>query len=165
MIQNIRLRTMKTTDLAAVYALVQNTIAVSYAGVYPPEAIEFFKNHHSRENILNDLARGYIVVAESSGLLLGTGTIIETSIRRVFINPEYQHHGIGKIIARKLERKAKSAGLAKLDLIRLAKIAPILGGDGFYRNRRICFGGSERSKIDILRDDKNLIMVRAAAES
>ena len=165
MIQNIRLRTMKTTDLAAVYALVQNTIAVSYAGVYPPEAIEFFKNHHSRENILNDLARGYIVVAESGGLLLGTGTIIGTSIRRVFINPEYQHHGIGKIIAKKLERKARAAGLAKLDFIRFVKIAPILGGNGVCINRRICLAGGELPKIDILRDDKNLIMVRAAAES
>ena len=90
MIQNIRLRTMKTTDLEPVYELVQKTIAVSYADVYPPEAIEFFKNHHSKENILKDIERGYIVVAESGGLLLGTGTIIETSIRRVFINPEYQ---------------------------------------------------------------------------
>jgi N-acetylglutamate synthase-like GNAT family acetyltransferase len=65
---------------------------------------------------MKDIERGYIVVAESGGLLLGTGTIIETSIRRVFINPEYQHNGIGKIIANKLERKAKSSGLAKLDL-------------------------------------------------
>ena len=116
MIQNIRLRQMKTTDLKPIFELVQNTIAVSYADVYPPEAIEFFKNHHSQENIMKDIERGYIVVAESGGLLLGTGTIIETSIRRVFINPEYQHQGIGKIIANKLERKAKSSGLAKLDL-------------------------------------------------
>jgi hypothetical protein len=52
MIQNIRLWTLKATVLAAVYALVQKTIAVSYADVYPLEAIEFFKNHHSKENIL-----------------------------------------------------------------------------------------------------------------
>jgi N-acetylglutamate synthase-like GNAT family acetyltransferase len=116
MIQNIRLRQMKTGDLEAVYALVQTTIKVSYADVYPPEAIDFFKNHHSKENILQDIERGYIVVAESGGLLLGTGTIIGTSIRRVFINPEYQHHGIGKIIANKLERKARANGMAKLDL-------------------------------------------------
>jgi N-acetylglutamate synthase-like GNAT family acetyltransferase len=116
MIQNIRLRMMKVTDLAAVYALVQNAIEVSYADVYPPEAIEFFKNHHSQENILQDIERGYIVMAESNGQLLGTGTIIGTSIRRVFINPEYQHHGIGKIIANKLERKARENGMAKLDL-------------------------------------------------
>ena len=116
MIQNIRLRQMKATDLTAVYALVQDTIAISYTDVYPPEAIEFFKNHHSKENILQDIARGYIVMAESSRQLLSTGTIIGTSFHRVFINTEYQHPGIGKIIAEKLERKAKSAGQAKLDL-------------------------------------------------
>lgn len=147
MIQNIRLRTMKTTDLAAVYALVQNTIAVSYAGVYPPEAIEFFKNHHSRENILNDLARGYIVVAESGGLLLGTGTIIGTSIRRVFINPEYQHHGIGKIIANKLERKAGAAGLAKLDLSASLKSRQFWEAMGFVANAEFALAVANGQKL------------------
>jgi len=27
--------------------------------IYPPEAIEFFKNYHIRENILKDLQAGY----------------------------------------------------------------------------------------------------------
>jgi GNAT superfamily N-acetyltransferase len=134
MIQNIRLRPMKTGDLEAVYALVQTTIKVSYADVYPPEAIEFFKNHHSKENILQDLERGYIVVAESGGLLLGTGTIIGTSIRRIFINPEYQHHGIGKSIAEKLERKARANGLVKLDLSASLKSRKFWEAMGFVAN-------------------------------
>jgi GNAT superfamily N-acetyltransferase len=116
MVQNIRLRQMKVTDLAAVYALVQNTIAVSYADVYPPEAIEFFKNHHSKENILKDLKDGYIMTVEAGGQILGTGTLQGTNVRRVFISPQYQRQGIGKIIAEKLERKARANGLAKLEL-------------------------------------------------
>ena len=116
MLPNIRLRQMKETELQAVYKLVQNTIQISYAGVYPPEAIEFFKNYHSTENILKDLATGYIVVAEADGRILGTGTLLGTDVRRVFIDPEYQRHGIGKIIAKKLERKAKSLELEKLQL-------------------------------------------------
>ncbi len=114
--QHIHLQQIKEAELQAVYELVQNTIEVSYAGVYPPEAIAFFKNHHCQENILKDLKAGYIVVVEAGGQILGTGTLSGTNVRRVFIHPEHQRQGIGKIIANKLERKAKSAGLAKLDL-------------------------------------------------
>jgi GNAT superfamily N-acetyltransferase len=116
MLPNIRLRKMKDTDLQSVYELVQNTIQISYADVYPPEAIEFFKNYHNAENILKDLNQGYIVVIESGGQILGTGTLLGTNIRRVFIDPQHQRQGIGKIIANKLERKARSEGLEKLDL-------------------------------------------------
>jgi GNAT superfamily N-acetyltransferase len=116
MLPNIRLRKMNETDLQSVHELVQNTIQISYAGVYPPEAIAFFKNYHSPENILKDLTEGYIVVIETGSRITGTGTLLGTNIRRVFINPEYQRQGIGKIIADKLERKARSEGLEKLDL-------------------------------------------------
>jgi len=68
---------------------------------------------------MKDIERGYIVVAESGGLLLGTGTIIETSIRRVFINPEYQHQGIGKISPTNWREKPNAAGRAKTGPVRL----------------------------------------------
>lgn len=116
MLPIFRLRQMKEADLQSVYELVQNTIQVSYAGVYPPEAIVFFLDYHSTENILNDLNAGYIIFIESGGQILGTGTLLGTNVRRVFINPEYQRQGIGKIIADKLERKAGWEGLEKLDL-------------------------------------------------
>jgi N-acetylglutamate synthase-like GNAT family acetyltransferase len=74
-------------------------------------------------------------MAESDGLLSGTGTIIGTSIRRVFINPEYQHHGIGKIIANKLERKAKANGMAKLDLSASLKSRRFWEAMGFVATR------------------------------
>ena len=74
--QHIHLQQIKEAELQAVYELVQNTIEVSYAGVYPPEAIAFFKNHHCQENILKDLKAGYIVVVEAGGQILGTGNAI-----------------------------------------------------------------------------------------
>ena len=75
MAQNIRLRPMTKTDLQAVYDLVQTTIQVSYGDIYPPEAIVFFRTYHSQENIVKDLKAGYILVAESDGQTVGTGTL------------------------------------------------------------------------------------------
>ena len=114
--QNIRLRKMKKADLQSVYILVQNTLQVTYAAVYPPEAIEFFKNYHNQENILKDAASGYTIVAESDGQILGTGTLLGTNVRRVYIRPEHQRQGIGKLIVKELERKAQLLRLEKLDL-------------------------------------------------
>ena len=107
---------MKKSDLQSVYELVQKTIQVSYADVYPPEAIEFFKNYHNQDDILKDAVSGYSIVAESDGLILGTGTLLEMNVRRVYIDPQHQHRGIGQLIVKKLEQKAKSERLEKLDL-------------------------------------------------
>jgi len=129
--QNIILRPLEKADLTAVYDLVQATIKISYADIYPPEAIEFFKNYHSRENILKDLQAAYIVVAESDGQIVGTGTLSGKDVGRVFIDPAHQHHGIGQLIAQELERKARSAGLAKLELSSSLKAREFWESEGF----------------------------------
>jgi GNAT superfamily N-acetyltransferase len=131
MAKNIKLRQMQTADLNTVYNLVQTTIQISYADTYPPEAIEFFRNYHSRENILKDLKVAYIIVAESDGQILGTGTVAGKDVGRVFINPEFQHHGIGKLIAEELERKARSQGLEKLELSSSLKAREFWESEGF----------------------------------
>jgi len=115
-IQEIQIRPMKQADLQSVYVLIQNTIQLSYHKVYPVEAIEFFKNYHTKESIWNDAIEGYTAIAESNSKILGMGTLLSTSIRRVFVDPLHQHKGIGKFIVQELERKAVSEKLPALDL-------------------------------------------------
>jgi hypothetical protein len=86
--------------------LIQNTIDISYRGVYPEEAIELFKEYHNRDNILNDAIAGYTIVAEFDGEIAGTGTLLEANICRVFVGPTYPRRGVGILITRELERKA-----------------------------------------------------------
>ena len=116
MIRDIQLRQFNEEDLSSVYRLIQNTVDISYHGVYPIEAIEAFQNHHSEEQILSDAATGYTVVAESNNEILGTGTLYETNVRRVYISPHHQHKGIGRLIVEELEKKARTEKLTTLDL-------------------------------------------------
>lgn len=109
-------RRFDAEDLPAVYALVHNTIDISYGGVYPEEALELFRPYHARETVVNDAAGGYTVVAEVDGIIVATGTLLDTNIRRVFVSPPYQRRGIGLLVARELEREALSRKLASLDL-------------------------------------------------
>ena len=110
------MRQLKHEDIESVFGLIQNTIDVSYYGVYPTEAIEFFKDYHSAEHIISDAATGYTIVAECNGEILGTGTLLGTNIRRVFVRPLHQHRGIGKLIVQELEIKASTEKSATLDL-------------------------------------------------
>ncbi len=116
MIQDIRIRKLGEEDLQTVYRLIQTTIDISYHEGYPREAIEFFKDYHSKEHILNDAATGYTVVAECDSEVLGTGTLSGINIRRVFVSPPHQHRGIGKLLVQELERKASFEKLATIDL-------------------------------------------------
>ena len=116
MIRNIKLREFRRENLEAVKRLIYKTIDVSYHEVYPEEAIEYFKDYHSEEQILGDGREGYIIILECNGKIIGTGTLLGTNIRRVFIDPSYQYKGFGKSVMRKLEEHAFVNGISFLDL-------------------------------------------------
>ena len=103
-------------DLSSLRRLILSTIDASYTGVYPVEAIEFFKDYHSEQQILDDATAGCTVVAGYGTVIAGTGTLIGTNIRRVFVHPRHQHRGIGKLIVRELERRAQIEGSPTIDL-------------------------------------------------
>ena len=109
-------RTFVTADLVAVKALVDRTIDVSYAGVYPPAVITFFKEYHCRECILADAQAGHTLVIEEDGALLATGTLLGTNVRRMFVDPAMQGRGLGFALLTSLEKYACRVGLTALDL-------------------------------------------------
>ena len=110
------IREFNKEDLQPVYGLIQKTIDVSYSEAYPREAIEFFKDYHSEENILNDALTGYTIVADCNSKVIGTGTLLGTNVRRVFVSPLHQYKGVGKLIVQDLERKALTEKLTTMDL-------------------------------------------------
>ena len=112
----IIIRRLNQKDLQSVYKLIQNTIGISYSEAYPREAIEFFKNYHSKEQILDDTTNGYTLIAECNGEIIGTATLLGTNIRRVFVSPPHQHRGIGKLLVQELEKKALREKSTTLDL-------------------------------------------------
>jgi N-acetylglutamate synthase-like GNAT family acetyltransferase len=112
----IKIRQFKEKDLPAVYQLIQKTIDFSYSGVYPEEAIEFFKEHHNKDNILNDAVDGYTIVAEVNGEIAGTGTLFQANSRRVFVEPPHPRRGVGVLITRELEKEATHKKLSYIEL-------------------------------------------------
>ena len=109
--QDARLRPFQPTDLPVVQELIFRTIDASYAKSYGPSAIEHFKDHHTDEEILDDARRGHLVVLEVDEIILGTGTLVDGKITRVYVAPEDQGRGFGRQIMNLLDQHAKSQGL------------------------------------------------------
>jgi len=115
--RDVELREFRHEDLEAAKSLIDETIEVSYS-MYPREVIEhWMKDHHSRERILSEAKDGYTTVLEYKGKIVGTGTLLGASIRRIFIHPSYQQRGFGKLIMHKLEKQASANGIGTLELI------------------------------------------------
>ena len=67
--------------------------------------MDFFSNHHSDAHIREDLAAGNIYILNDGGITVGTVTIVEDNINRLFVLPEYQHKGYGKALLDFAEEK------------------------------------------------------------
>lgn len=110
------LREFRVSDRFAVKSLVHRTIAVSYPAFYPLEAVRFFANYHDEQAILRDSHEGCTLVLEKAGRILGTGTVVGEEIKRVFVEPGLQKHGLGRLIMQRLEEKAASWGIGVVRL-------------------------------------------------
>lgn len=113
---HISTRIFQPSDLIAVKNLVQATIDACYSGVYPREAVQFFKDWHCDEKILKDAKEGYTILLYKDTRIVGTGTIVDDHVMRVFVDPAFQRCGFGKLIMRKLEERAVSAGVNVIKL-------------------------------------------------
>jgi GNAT superfamily N-acetyltransferase len=105
-----KLRAFEPSDLEAVRQLIHAAIDASYTDVYPPRAVQFFKDYHTADRILERHAKGDVVLVEREAELLGTGAIVGDHIVAVFVHPEHQRHGIGTSVMEDLERAARAAG-------------------------------------------------------
>lgn len=81
---------------ALVEMITQETIKKVYPHYYPRGAVEFFMAHHSMDRILQDIQDGYVFLIFDNHEAVGTITIIENEINRLFVLPHHQKKGFGK---------------------------------------------------------------------
>ena len=100
--------------------ITQATISAVYPRYYPSGAVEFFKNHHNDGNILNDIKKGIVWLLSDEGTFVGTVTVKDNDINRLFVLPGYQHKGYGRYLI----DFAESEILKKYDEIQLDASLP-----------------------------------------
>jgi len=156
-------RDYKDSDLESLDKLVSQTIKISYPAFYNQTSIKYFLGYNSLENIRKDCRKGYCVIAEENGVIIGTGSLVGTNIRRVYIDPGSQGKGIGHKIMGLLEDKAREKGLNFIEMhaslfakrfydtlgyISLREASVILSGGSKLNYFRMAKGLNELTKPD-----------------
>lgn len=90
-------------DIDVVYELVQDTVKAIYPKYYPKEVVEFFCEHHCKENITKDVLDGRVGIVMVDDMQVGTGCYEDNHITRVYVKPKYQGQGYGSFIMQCLE--------------------------------------------------------------
>lgn len=84
------------SDLSLVKRITETTISEIYPHYYPQGAVEFFLSHHSESAIAEDIKRNRVFLCFKAGeIAVGTITIKENEIGRLFVLPEVQGRGYG----------------------------------------------------------------------
>jgi len=84
------------TDLNTVKNISELTISEIYPHYYPKGAVDFFLEHHSEKNILDDIKKNRVFLClDTSQNAIGTVTVKGNEICRLFVLPDYQGKGFG----------------------------------------------------------------------
>ena len=84
------------SDCSIIKKISETTILDVYPHYYPKGAVDFFLEHHSKENIKNDILKNQVFLwADEDQDIAGTVTIKKNEICRLFVLPEYQGRGYG----------------------------------------------------------------------
>ncbi|MDL2300265.1 GNAT family N-acetyltransferase [Clostridiaceae bacterium OttesenSCG-928-D20] len=90
------IRQASISDLNIVKEITNTTISEIYPHYYPRGAVEFFLEHHSDENIINDINGDRVFLcSDAEEKIVGTVTIKDDEISRLFVLPQYQGIGYG----------------------------------------------------------------------
>lgn len=92
------IRLAKIEDLNEVNRIVVSSIKSVYPKYYPIVAVDLYLNYHNIDNIMNDITDNKVYVVCNNDLIIGTVTIKENDISRLYIDPDYQNHGYGSML-------------------------------------------------------------------
>lgn len=101
------IRLAEIADLERVLQITHDTISEIYSHYYAEGVVEFFLEHHSREHILSDIEDGLVWLLEEDDRMVGTVTIKENAVNRLFVLPDYQSRGYGSQLMDFVEEKSQ----------------------------------------------------------
>ena len=85
-------------DTKLVKHITQATIRAVYPHYYPEGAVDFFSAHHSDERIISDIEQGRVYLIFHGDIAVGSVTVADNEINRLFVLQEYQGQGFGRAL-------------------------------------------------------------------
>lgn len=94
----MKIRQAKKLDLDIIKNIIYETIESIYPHYYPKGVVDFFIHHHRDENITMDIELSRLFIIEVDNKVVGTVTIKDNEINRLFVLPQYQKKGYGRAL-------------------------------------------------------------------
>ena len=95
----MKIHKAEKTDLAKVAKITRDTISSVYPRYYPAGAVDFFLKYHSDDEIKEDIENGRTYLCyNDEDEAVGTVSVRENDIGRLFVLPEYQGKGCGTML-------------------------------------------------------------------
>lgn len=108
---NLQIRRFQEADAAETSAVIGETLRVSNAPDYPPEAIQEMLDLYTPAGLLEQAGGEHLYVVLDGDKIVGSGGVApymgsrtESILVTVFILPEYQGRGVGRKIMETLEK-------------------------------------------------------------
>lgn len=88
----------KREDVDEVVRVTRETIEAVYPSFYSKGVVDFFLAHHKIEAVKRDVEAGVVYVLREAGKVVGTVTLNDCEINRLFVLPEHQGKGYGGML-------------------------------------------------------------------
>lgn len=143
---NCHIRLAKPDDADDMSRVVIAALHRSNAADYDADTLLRVEGSFSATAIVELLSRRLVYVALIEGEVIGTASLDADVVRSVFVDPEFQGHGIGKRLMAVIENEAICRGLEGLRVPSSATAEGFYAGLGFYKVRD-AFYGEERTIV------------------
>jgi GNAT superfamily N-acetyltransferase len=110
------IRKASSEDLASCSELIQQVIGQVNAKHYSPDIICAWQECNALPNLEEEIKRTDFIVYEEKGAIIGVGAIEGSHIKKVYVSPNYQGRGLGKMLLESLEQMARKNGFAECNL-------------------------------------------------
>ena len=153
----MNIRRFEEQDAKAVSELIRKTIRISNTKDYPVELMEQLIEAESPEHVLERASWTHFYVAEEQDNIIGCGAIgpywgkeDESSLFSIFVHPDYQGKGIGRMIVGALEQDEFALRARRIE------IPASITGLPFYRKMGYSFkdGKAEIDEEQLYRLEK-----------
>lgn len=101
---------LKENDISSVQKLIEKTVKISFPPYYPDISIKYVIESLNYEGIKKIAEFTHFYVVKNNDKIIGCGAIgpycdskTESSLFNIFVDPDYQHQGIGTLIMNTLE--------------------------------------------------------------
>ncbi|MBR0801355.1 GNAT family N-acetyltransferase [Bradyrhizobium jicamae] len=142
-------------DANQISAVILRTLRETNAKDYTDEIIERVERSFSPSAVLQLIDKRTVFVATVGGSIIGTASLDGSVIRTVFVAPNAQAQGIGKLLMAELERAARDRNIPSLTVPSSVTAESFYARLGFRVVRDSYYGDErtiimERSLIDPL---------------